>query len=175
MCVYLVENIQKLEGFDFFGWIIAGFMLIGVITACAKIITEFSVLIKKPIGSAKQRKEDHELLIQTAKNLSELQELHNKDNNECVKHDEEIRDDLKKLTTMFVNKEIADFRWYIINFATRVSEGKPCNKESYKHCLKTYHDYEQLLKEYGLENGEVKISMEIISEAYKEKMKNGEF
>lgn len=80
---------------------------------------------------------------------------------------------IENLTDMFVDKEVDDYRWEIINFATKVSEGKPCNKDSFKHCLRTYEKYEALLKKYGLENGEVEISMEVVNEAYKEKMKNG--
>lgn len=80
---------------------------------------------------------------------------------------------IETLTSLFVDKEIDDYRWEIINFATKVSEGRPCNKDSFKHCLRTYEKYEALLEKYGLENGEVEISMEVVNEAYKEKLKNG--
>ena len=80
---------------------------------------------------------------------------------------------IENLTDMFVDKEVDDYRWEIINFATKVSEGRPCNKDSFKHCLRTYEKYEALLEKYGLENGEVEISMDVVNEAYKEKMKNG--
>ena len=77
------------------------------------------------------------------------------------------------LTSLFVDKEIDDYRWEIINFATKVSEGRPCNKDSFKHCLRTYEKYEKLLEKYGLENGEVEISMEVVNEAYKQKLLEG--
>lgn len=80
---------------------------------------------------------------------------------------------INNLTNMFVDKEIDDYRWEIINFATKVSEGKPCNKDSFKHCLRTYEKYEALLEKYGLENGEVEISMQVVNEAYKKKMLEG--
>ena len=83
--------------------------------------------------------------------------------------DEKIKD----LTDMFVDKEIDDYRWEIINFAAKVSEGRPCNKDSFKHCLRTYQKYEALLEKYGLENGEVEISMEVVNEAYKKKLIEG--
>lgn len=86
---------------------------------------------------------------------------------------DEIGNGLNKLTNMFIDKQIADYRWSIINFATAISEKKPCTKEAFKHCFATYEKYEKILEENGLENGEVKISMEIINEAYKEKMLNG--
>lgn len=80
---------------------------------------------------------------------------------------------ISNLTDMFVDKEIDDYRWEIINFATNVSEGKPCNKDSFKHCLRTYEKYEALLEKYGLENGEVEISMQVVNEAYKKKLLEG--
>lgn len=80
---------------------------------------------------------------------------------------------ISELTDMFVDKEINDYRWEIINFAASVSEGKPCNKDSFKHCLRTYEKYETLLERYGLENGEVEISMQVVNEAYKKKLLEG--
>lgn len=120
----------------------------------------------------RQRKE-HELLIQTSQGLTELQEEHKKDVERSDRRDEEIASDIKKLTQMFVDKEIDDMRWEINNFATNVSEGKPCNKDSFTHCIRIYEKYERILKENNLENGEVEISMEIINDAYKQKLKEG--
>lgn len=121
----------------------------------------------------RKKREDHELLVKTSQNLSALQECHIRDMQESDKHDEEMRNDIKKLTDMFIDKEINDMRWEINNFATKVAEGKPCNKDSYKHCIHTYEKYEKLLEENGLENGEVEISMEIVNDAYKQKLKEG--
>ncbi len=121
----------------------------------------------------RKRREEHELLMQTAHNLSVLQERHVRDMERSDKRDEEIANDIKKLTRMFVEKEIDDMRWEINNFATNVSEGKPCNKDSFKHCLHIYEKYEKILKENDLENGEVEISMEIIGEAYRQKLREG--
>jgi hypothetical protein len=121
----------------------------------------------------RQKREEHELLVQTSQNLASLQEKHEKDIGISDRRDDEIASDIKKLTKMFVDKEIDDMRWEINNFATKVSEGKPCNKDSFKHCIHMYEKYERILEDNGLENGEVEISMELINEAYKEKLKEG--
>ena len=121
----------------------------------------------------RKRREEQELLIRTSKNLIALQEKHEKDVERSDRRDEEISNDIKKLTKMFVDKEIDDMRWEINNFATKVSEGSPCNKDSFTHCIHTYEKYEKILKENGLENGEVEISMELINDAYKQKLKEG--
>ncbi len=121
----------------------------------------------------RQRREEHELLIQTSQNLTALQKQHVHDMEKSDRRDEEISADIKKLTRMFVDKEIDDMRWESNNFATKVSEGKPCNKDSFKHCIHIYEKYEQILAENGFENGEVEISMELINDAYVRKMKEG--
>ena len=121
----------------------------------------------------RKQREEHDLLIQTSQGLSSLQEQHEKEVARSTLRDEEISNDIKKLTQMFVDKEIDDMRWEINNFATNVSEGKPCNKDSFKHCIHVYEKYEKILEKNGLENGEVEISMELINEVYKQKLKEG--
>ncbi len=121
----------------------------------------------------RQRREEHELLIRTSRNLTALQAQHEHDMQKSDRRDAEISSDIKKLTRMFVDKEIDDMRWEINNFATKVSEGKPCNKDSFKHCIHIYEKYEQILSENGFENGEVEISMELINDAYMRKLREG--
>lgn len=119
----------------------------------------------------RREREERDLLIQTSKSLANLQEHHKEDIWRSEQRDEEIANDIKKLTQMFVDKEIDDMRWLINSFATTVSEGKTCNKDSFQHCMRVYSKYEKILEENGLENGEVEISMEIINDAYKKKLK----
>lgn len=121
----------------------------------------------------RKRREEHDLLIKTSLGLTALQEQREKDVAYSDRRDEEISNDIKKLTNMFLDKEIDDMRWEINNFATKVSEGRPCNKDSFKHCIHMYEKYEKILEENGLENGEVEISMEIINDVYKQKLKEG--
>lgn len=121
----------------------------------------------------RKQREEHDMLMQTAQSLAVLQEKHEKAVERSDRRDEEISSDIKKLTRMFVDKEIDDMRWEINNFATKVSEGTPYNKDSFKHCIRIYEKYEKILEENGLENGEVEISMELINDAYKQKLKEG--
>lgn len=168
-----MEEIAALTEIDFSSLFISIFVvLIGIkviVSLFEWIIEKFGLETKHMI----RRREDHDLLIKTSQNLLELQKTHKDDMRKSDMHDEEMRSDIKRLTSMFIDKEIDDMRWEINNFATKVSEGKPCNKDSYKHCIHTYEKYEKLLEENGLENGEVEISMEIVDEAYKQKLKEG--
>ncbi len=121
----------------------------------------------------RKNREEHELIVKTSQNLSELQKKHREDMKKSDQYDAEMRTDIQKLTRMFVDKEIDDMRWEINNFATRVSEGRPCNRDSYKHCIHIYEKYEKLLEENNLENGEIEVSMQIIYDDYKRKLQEG--
>ena len=85
----------------------------------------------------------------------------------------EIDDNLKKLTNMFVQKEVSDYRWHIINFATNIADGKECTREAYNYCFQIHDKYLEVLEANGLENGQVEISMEVINESYKRKLLEG--
>ena len=168
-----MDEILELTKVDFSSVFIAVFaVLIGI----KAVITLLEWVIEKMGLETKwmrKRREEHELLIQTSQNLAVLQEQHKNDMHMSDKQDEEMKNDIKKLTNMFIEKEINDMRWEINNFATTVSEGRPCNKDSFKHCIHTYEKYERLLEEQGLENGEIEISMQIVNEAYKKKLTEG--
>lgn len=168
-----MDAVTELANIDFLSWFLIGFLILSAFVAANEIIGKFSVMIGKPVKWMKKRSEDHDLLIQTAQSLSELQRKHEEDMRQSDKHDAELKEDIRKLTDMFIDKEINDMRWEINNFATKVSEDKPCNKDSYQHCIHTWEKYEKLLEENGLENGEVEISMDIVRESYQRKMKEG--
>lgn len=168
-----MNEIIELTKVNFSSIFIAVFVILIGLKA---IVSLFEWIIEKLGLETKwmrQKKQEHELLIQTSQNLTALQEKHKEDVERSDRRDEEISADIKRLTQMFVDKEIDDMRWEINNFATKVSEGKPCNKDSFTHCIHVYEKYEKILEENGLENGEVEISMELINEAYKEKLKEG--
>lgn len=144
-------------------------------------MTQFMTEVRSDIGELKNnlqetfnnRKNDRQVSIEREQRLSaRIDALVDASKQRDVSV-EAINDGLNKLTQMFVDKQIADYRWSIINFATAISEKKPCTKEAFKHAFTTYERYERILEENGLENGEVKVSMEIISEAYKKKMLEG--
>lgn len=168
-----MNEITALTEIDFYYVLISIFaILIGV-----KVMVTLLEWVIDKLGLetrwTRKRREEHTLLTRTSQNLIALQEQHKMDIERSDKRDEEIVSDIKKLTRMFVEKEIDDMRWEINNFATNVSEGKHCNKDSFTHCIRIYEKYEKILRENGLENGEVEISMELINDAYKQKLKDG--
>lgn len=168
-----MEEIIKLTELDFSSLFVSVFIILiglrAVVSAFEWIIEKLGIETK----STRSKKEDHHLLIHTSQNLAALQEEHVRDVEKSDARDDKISSDIEKLTQMFIDKEIDDMRWEINNFATKVSEGRPCNKDSFQHCIHIYEKYEKILEENGLENGEVEISMDIINDVYKQKLKDG--
>lgn len=168
-----MNEIAELSGLDYLSVFPAAFAMLAGTKA---VLSLFEWLVEKLGLETKwmrRRREEHELLIRTSRNLTALQTQHEHDMQKSDRRDDEISSDIKRLTRMFVDKEIDDMRWEINNFATKVSEGKPCNRDSFKHCIHIYEKYEQILSENGFENGEVEISMELINDAYMRKLKEG--
>jgi len=168
-----MEAITQLFKLDVVSIIIGIFIILSAIISMITIVSKFMEYIGKPIKWVKGKDKDHELLLCTNERLDALQKQREEDVEQSIKHDKAISDDLKSLTDMFIDKQIEDWRWEIINFSTKVAEGKPCNKDGYVHCLKIYERYEKFITDHGMENGEVDISAQIVKESYKEKLKNG--
>lgn len=168
-----METIVELTRINFIYVFVSVFtILLGVKT----IISLFEWIINKfglETKWMKQKREEHDLLIQTSRGLNSLQEQYLNYMKRSDDNDADIRQDIKNLTDAFIEKEIFDMRWEINNFANKIADGKRCNKDSYQHCIKTHEKYEKILRDNKLENNEVEISMELINESYKEKLKNG--
>ncbi|MBQ4523319.1 MAG: hypothetical protein IJA10_10270 [Lachnospiraceae bacterium] len=168
-----MDAILELFNQDFSSLIIGIFILMSGGIAIYKIVSEFFAIFGKPIGVAKQRKADHELLVKTVQDLAELHNKHEEDTKQSIEHDKAIRNDLEKLTQLFIDKEIDDMRWEILNFSSALSSGRQYNKESFEHVIQIHEKYEKVLEENGMENGRVTASMEVIMEEYKDKLRNG--
>ena len=119
------------------------------------------------------RDRDHALLLTTASALSELQKKQEEDVRQSIRHDKEIKADLENLLQMFLDKEIDDWRWEILDFASALSSGRQYSKEQFTHVFAIFEKYEQVLETNNLTNGQTAMSMEVINEIYKERLKNG--
>lgn len=121
----------------------------------------------------RKKKEEHELLTQTSRNLIELQKKHEEDFARSDIKDEEICKDVQKLTDMFMEKEIDDLRWKILDFSSALSNGRLYNRETFDHIIQMYSKYENILEENDMENGLVEESINFVREKYREYLKNG--
>lgn len=119
----------------------------------------------------RKRHEEHDLLMSTSSSIISLQKKHEEDMEKSDRHDDEIRNEIKKLTKLFVDKQINDYRWEIINLADKIANEKNVSKECLRHAIATYEKYEKIIAEHGLVNGEVEISIKVIKDSYQEQFK----
>lgn len=126
----------------------------------------FIKLLGLETRSMRQKREEHELLIATVQNLKELQKKQEEDVKQSIQRDKRIKDDIKNLSNMFVDLEIQDIRWNILNFCSDLSNGKNFSNEYYDYVFKLYDKYEKMLRENGLTNGLIEQSISYIQEKY---------
>ncbi len=150
-----MDIFTNLSHIDFSLFLLSAFIIISSIIFACEIIEKFSKLIGRPVKWVQNNEKDHYLLTENTRELNEL------------------KGDVKKLTDMFIDKQIDDMRYEILHFASALSGGGEFSKEPFDHILKTYQKYEKILEENHMSNGQVQMSMEVINDIYKEKLKNG--
>lgn len=71
---------------------------------------------------------------------------------------------------------IENMRSTIIDFASYVSDGdRPVTKEQFARVFKMYKEYEYIITQNGLTNGEVDIAIRIVKDAYEQHLRNHNF
>ena len=143
-----MNEITELTKIDF-AYVFIAVLLILVSIKFAVSLFEWAVnILGLETKWMRQKREEHDLLMQTSQGLIELQAHHKKDIERSDRRDEEISNDIKKLTQMFVDKEINDYRWEIINLADKISSDKTSvSKECLRHAISTYEKYEKIIVE----------------------------
>lgn len=169
-----MNELKALLGLDFTAFILAVFVIMSGVIFIYTIIGKFSEVIGKPVKWVRQRQVDHDLLEKNKKDIKSLSDKHEADTKKYEASHQELIDDVRKLTSLFVEKEIDDMRWEILNFCSALSNGRKYNRESYAHVFSIYEKYERILKENKMENGLVEESMAFIRERYQEALKSGE-
>lgn len=159
---------------DIVRWIYIGLVIMAGLTTFCVIVSNFCEWIGKPIKWFHRNNTDHELLLKTAQCLSSLQEKQKETSESIVRDKSEIKEDLEKLTKMFVDKQIDDIRWELLDFCSALTGGRKYNREAFDHIFRTYRNYEQILEENHMENGLVTESMKVCEEIYHERLKAGE-
>ncbi len=168
-----MDAIVNLLELDISSLIFSLFILMSGTISLAAMIGKFSEMIGKPVSWIAKRNQDHEITLQNARAIKELSAKHEEAVRQSIRHDEMMKRELKQLTEMLIKKEINDMRWEIIGVADNITNGINISKECYIHCIHTYEDYEEIIERENISNGEVEISMQIVNDSYREKLKNG--
>ena len=111
-------------------------------------------------------------------NITKRNDWMNWVNNKASVYDEygvgikELKKKLEENTSIILSLLIDNKRNAIIDFASKViDETYPVTKEQFNRILRIYKEYEDIIKENGLTNGEVDIAIRIIRESYEQHMK----
>lgn len=118
-------------------------------------------------------REDHEQLLENTKAIKELSDRCEEAVRQSIQGDEIISRDLKRLTDLFIDKQIDDMRYEILDFASSLSSGRILNLEAFDHIMKIYQKYEKILEENNMDNGLVQESIKFITEKYHSRLEHG--
>lgn len=195
----MIQYLEYLQVPAIIGVCIIGLMLVlqllgSIIEAKGKVAPEFMKLRKycKRKRSEKQALKELPLKIQEFnETLSKFNQHYSPENikkrNDWMQHidDKEVVYDtelcklsglLNKVNQTVIDIQIDNKRNQIINFASLVSdENVPVTREQFNRILKMYDDYERIIEENGMTNGEIEIAHSIIVKAYKKHMENHTF
>ena len=138
------------------------------IAFAAKEIIEICSYFKKKFRIKTGKDEDK---ITLEKRIETLEKHDNWQYNEITKISQGI-DDIKN---SLLEDNIEKKRKSILDFCSSLSNDQKQNSEAFNDIFRTYADYEQILKDNGMENGQAEESMKFIREKYQEKLHNGEF
>lgn len=169
-----MEWLEKLFTLDYVSVILAIFIIMSAFIAIHSIIGKFSALIGKPVKWVRSKEADHKMLLDHEEKIANLAKKHKSDTDKITSEENAIRQDIAKLTNMFLDKQIDDMRFEILDFASSLSSGRKHNRESFDHILRVYHKYEKILEDNNWENGLVEESVRYIQETYHDLLKNGE-
>lgn len=158
-----METIEKITQIDYLLLILGFFALL---FACKEIIEIFSYF-KRRFRIKTGFEEDKETLEERISTL----EKHDKwQYNEITKISQGI-DDIKDT---LLKDNIEKKRKSILDFCSSLSNNQKQNNEAFNDIFRTYTEYEQILKDNKMENGQAEESMKFIREKYQEKLRNGE-
>ena len=156
-----IENLTQVDYLLFVLWFFA--ILFGI-----KEIIEILSYFKKKFRIKTGYDEDKETIEER---ISTLEKHDKQQYNEISKISKGI-DDIKDA---LLKDNIEKKRKSILDFCSSLSNNQKQNNEAFNDIFRTYAEYEQILKDNKLENGQAEESMKFIREKYHEKLRNGEF
>ena len=122
-----------------------------------------------------------DVLEKNQQKLEKNQQKLDKNQQNIEMHQEEMKQDLSEIRTslsciqkMILKNTIETKRKNILDFCATLSNKQKQNKEAFNEIFRTYEDYEKILKDNDMENGQTEESMKFISEIYQQMLRNGD-
>ena len=80
---------------------------------------------------------------------------------------EDIKSLRKQIEDMELERKIKKYRWDLNKFATQLSRDVRYGKDQFDIIFQEHEEYESLLREHNMTNGQTTIAMDIIRKYYK--------
>ena len=156
--------IEQLTQIDYLILILGFFAILFALKEIIEILSYFKKKFRIKTGS----EEDKESIESRISTLEKHDKWQYNEISKISQGIDEIKDTLLK-------DNIEKKRKSILDFCSSLSNNQKQNNEAFNDIFRTYADYEQILKDNKLENGQAEESMKFIREKYQEKLRNGEF
>lgn len=152
-------------------WLLSVFVIIAMITAIVSLITKFSEIINKPVRWSRERRQDHEIIVVAKRDIDALKKKEQADVAKSTKQREDVQKALNELKQLVLTDRTQRIRTEIINFSARLDDN--VRQDQFKHVFNLYEEYQRLLEETGMVNGQTDVAMSVIEEVYKKRLKDG--
>lgn len=157
-----MSEIEKLVQLDYVLIVLGIFAIMFAAKKIIEIVTYFKnkFRIKTGVEEDKETIEDR---------ISTLEKHDNWQYKEITKMSKGI----ENIESELLDNNLERKRKYILDFCSSLSNGQKQNKEAFNNVFKTYKNYEKLLSDHNMENGQAEESIKFISEKYQELLRNG--
>lgn len=142
--------------------------------AAASVLTLSGFLFAK----RKNLKNIWDSLYQNRKNKEEFYRSFQDAQNSIRQTQESIHQILNKIDAIISEnnqRDIDEIRWKILDFSNSCRHGRKHSKDEFSHIIAANDRYHTILEANGLENGQIDIEFEYISELYKRCLENDDF
>ena len=82
---------------------------------------------------------------------------------------------IENIESELLDNNLERKRKYILDFCSSLSNEQKQNREAFNNVFKTYKNYEKILSDHNMENGQAEESIKFISEKYQEYLRDGNF
>lgn len=152
-----MNSIEALLNLDFKSFLMMLFIFLFGIVAIVELLWRIASFIGKPIGYLRRKRQDHDLLIETAENLKELKKQHTESVNQSIRHDDMLRNDItalkasiKTISIQLIEMqrkrdeaEVANMRDRLIQYYRKFQHADSWSrleKDAFEGLLKEYED-----------------------------------
>ena len=189
----MVEQFERLVSIDYLSFFCALFTMMVAFVAIKKGVEEFCKTFEFETPWMRKAREKREYMEKVDKQLELLMQ---REESIEVKHSTdvwqlervvgEVRESFaelqnqitalsNKIEQMELNKTIKKLRWDIINFASELPRREVIPLEQYNIIFNDIKEYEKIIEDNGLTNGQVESSVHVIKKRYEHDLEAGLF